>query len=102
MRRSPRVGVDRASRTATHAIVATMRNMSWRSNDAPIVKIGNASKEGFLEKKTKRQEKFVLGARKWCVGPMPVDEFLQAFFPTSQEGQRMLWKGKGKKSGEEG
>lgn len=96
----PKANADRllasGSRTVVNATSTVVENMGWRPNSVPIVKIDNASRDGFLERKTKRREKFVSDARKWCVGPMPVDEFLQAFFPTTQEGQRTIWKGKGK------
>lgn len=98
--RASKATANRPGASTSGALACTtatiMKNVGWRPNNVPIVKIDNTSREGFLERKTKRQEKSVSAARKWCVGPMPVNEFLQAFFPSRQEGQKTIRKGKAK------
>ena len=100
-RRTPNInggppGAPTIGEAAAGTITVAANNAVWRPNNVPIVKTDNHSREGFLEKFTQRQERFVSDASKWCVGPMPVNEFLQAFFPSRQEGQKTIWKGKAK------
>ena len=83
---------EAAAGTTTIAV----NNMIWRPTNVPIAKTDNNPREGFLEKFTERQERFVSEARKWCVGPMPVNKFIQAFFPADQEGREAKCKVKEK------
>ena len=53
-------------------------------NNTPIVKTTNSGRDLILEQDAEaRQERFESEFRKWCVGPMPVENFLQEFLPPS-------------------
>lgn len=57
-----------------------------RPNNVPIVKSASTIREGFFEKNAgARQRKFASLVKRSCVGPMPIEEFLDAFLPLRPE-----------------
>lgn len=66
-----------------------------RLNNVPIVKTTNAIKEGCFERDSSaRQRKFASTMKQSCVGPMPLEEFLEAFLPSRPDNRK---KQKGRK-----
>lgn len=53
-------------------------------NNTPIVRTTNSARDLFLEQDAgARQERFDSEFRRWCVGPMPMEMFLEEFLPSN-------------------
>ncbi|KAH8115742.1 hypothetical protein DFH11DRAFT_1854205 [Phellopilus nigrolimitatus] len=54
--------------------------------NTPIARTENGAKGGFQSKDAKsRNTRYAREMKKWCVGPMPVEDFLDEFLPTAPE-----------------
>ncbi|KAH8115724.1 hypothetical protein DFH11DRAFT_1702549 [Phellopilus nigrolimitatus] len=58
------------------------------AKDTPIARTENGAKDGFDPKDAKsRNIRYAREMKRWCVGPMPVEEFLDEFLPPAPKGK---------------
>ena len=79
--------IDKPPRTPKHQTGAKSRT-NPRPNNTPLVRTTNSTRDLFLDQDAEaRQERFDSEFRKWCVGPMPIEMFLQEFLPSGETEQ---------------
>lgn len=78
---------DEAPKTPTKQTGKAAITLSPCPHNTPIIRNENSCKEGFLQPNASaRYKRFSEEFKGWYIGPMPVQEFMDAFMPSSTIG----------------